>query len=64
MLILEKALAGLLVITVADLLQLPSVKRKLIFSRFSNEDGMKDLLDLQLWCLFKYGKLTEVLGGN
>ena len=37
----EKAFAGLLVMTVAGLLQLPLVRRKLIFSEFSDKDSMK-----------------------
>ena len=41
MMIPEKALTGLLVMTVADLLRPPPVIRKLIFSRFSAKDSMK-----------------------
>ena len=37
----EKSFAGLLVMTVAGLLQLPLVRRKLIFSEFSDKDSMK-----------------------
>ena len=37
----KKAFAGLLVMTVADLLQLPSVRGKLTFSQFSDKDSMK-----------------------
>ena len=44
----EKAFAGLLVMTVADLLQLPLVRGKRIFSQFSEKDSMKHLLGLQL----------------
>ena len=40
----EKAFDGLSVMTVADFLQLPSVRRKLIFSWFPNKDSMKHLL--------------------
>ena len=43
----EKAFTGLSVVTVADLLQLPPVRGKLIFSH-----SMKHLLGLQLWHLF------------
>ena len=64
MTIREKAFAGLSVITVADLLQLPPVRRKLIFSRFCGKDSMKHLLGLQLWHLFKYAELTEVVRQN
>ena len=46
---------------VADLLQLPLVREKLIFSQFSDKDSMKHLLGLQLWHLFKYEELTEVV---
>ena len=48
MMIPEKAFAGLSVMTVADFLQLPPVRRKLIFSQFSDKDSMKNLLGLQL----------------
>ena len=57
----EKAFVGLSVMTVADLLQLPPVRVKLIFSQFSDTDGMKHLLGLQLRHLFKYAELTEVV---
>ena len=50
--------------TVVDLLQLPPVRGKLIFSRFSNEDSMKHSLGLRLRHLFKYAKLTEVVSQN
>ena len=40
----EKAFDGLSVMTVADFLQLPSVRRKLTFSWFPNKDNMKLLL--------------------
>ena len=53
MMISEIAFAGLSVMTVADLLELPPVRRELIFSLFSNKDSMKYLLSLQLWHLFK-----------
>ena len=64
MMILEKAFAGLSVMTVADLLQLSSVRAKLIFARFSGKDGMKHLLGLQLWHTFEYVELTEVVRQN
>ena len=60
----EKAFDGLSVMTVADFLQLPSVRRKLIFSWFPNEDSMKHLLILQLCHSFKYVKLTEFVRLN
>ena len=44
----EKAFAGLSVVTVADLLQLPPVRGKHIFSQFSEKDSMKHLLGFQL----------------
>ena len=47
--------------TVADYLQLPPVKRKFILSQFSDTYSMKHLLDLQLWHLYKYAELSEVL---
>ena len=62
--ILEKAFAGLLIITVTDLLQLPLIRAKLIFSHFCDKDSMKHLLDLQLWHLFKYAESTEVVRQN
>ena len=58
MIIPEIAFAGLSVMTVADLLQLPPVRGKLIFSQFSDKDSMKHLLGPQLWHLFKYSELT------
>ena len=56
MMIAEIAFAGLSVMAVADLLQLLSVKEKLMFP---DTDSMKHLLDLQLWNLFKYAELTK-----
>ena len=64
MMIPEKAFAGLSVMTVADLLQLPPVRGKLIFSQFFNKDNMKHLLVSQLWDLFKYAELTEGVRQN
>ena len=64
MMIPEIALAGFSVMTVADLLQLPLVRGNLIFSQFSHKDSMKHLLGLQLWHLFKYRELTEVVRQN
>ena len=60
----EKAFAGLSVMAVADLLQLPPVRGKPIFSQFSDKDSMKHLLGLKLWHLFKYAELTEVVRQN
>ena len=60
----EKAFAGLFVMTVADLLQRPSVRENLTFSQFSDKDNMEHLLGLQLWHLFKYAELTEVIMQN
>ena len=48
MMIPEKTLAGYSVITVVDLLQLPPVRRKLIYSQFFDKVSMKHLLGLQL----------------
>ena len=64
MMIPEIAQAGLSVMTVADLLQLLLVRGNLIFSQFSHKDSMKRLLGLQLWHLFKYRELTEVVRQN
>ena len=50
--------------TTADLLQLPPVRVKLILSQFYGKDSMKHLLDLQLWYLFKYAELTEIVRQN
>ena len=44
----EKAFAVLSVMAVADLLQLPSVRGRPIFSHFSDKDSMKHLVGLQL----------------
>ena len=50
--------------TTADLFQLPPVRVKLILSQFYGKDSMKHLLDLQLWYLFKYAELTEIVRQN
>ena len=60
----EKVFSCLSVMPVADLIQLPLVRGKLIFSQFSDKDRMKHLLGLQLWHLFKYAELTEVVRQN
>ena len=57
----ENEFAGLSVTTVANFLELPPVKGKLIFSGFSDKDSMKHLLGLQLWHLLKYAELTEIV---
>ena len=62
MMIPEKAFAGLAVMAVAALLQLPLVRGKPMFSQFSDKDSIKHLLGLQLWhLLHKYAELTEVV---
>ena len=61
MMIPEKAFVGLSIMTIADLLQLPSIRGKLIFFQFSGKDSTKNLLSLQLQYLFKYAELTEVV---
>ena len=48
MTIRKEAFAGLSVMIVADLFQLPPVRGKLIFSRFCDKDSMKHSLGLQL----------------
>ena len=50
--------------TVADLLQLHPVRGKIIFFQFYDEDSMTYLFGLQLWHLFKYAELTEVVRQN
>ena len=60
----KKEFSGLSVMTVVDLLQLPSIRGKLIFSQFSDKDSTKHLLGLQLWHLFRYPELTEVVRQN
>ena len=42
-------------------LQLPPVRGKPIFSQFSDKDNMKNSLGLQLWHLFRYAELKEVV---
>ena len=61
MIIPEKTFSALSVMAVADLLQLPPVRGKPIFSQFSDKDKMKHSLSLQLWHLFRYAELTEVV---
>ena len=60
----EKEFAGPSVMTVVDLLQARPVRGKLIFYQFFDKDSMKHLLGLQLWHLFKYAELTEVVKQN
>ena len=57
----KKAFAGLSVMAVADLLQVPPVRGKPIFSPFFDNYSMKYLLGLQLWDLYKYIELTELV---
>ena len=64
MTIAEIAFAGFSVMTIADSLQLPPIRGKLTFSQFSDKESMKYLLGLQLWHLFKYAELTEVVRQN
>ena len=59
MMIPEKEYADLSVMALTDLLQLPPVRGKPIFSQFSDKDSMKHLLGLQLWHLFKYAELSR-----
>ena len=54
MMIPEITFAGLSVMMVADLFQLPPVRGKLMFSQFSDKNSVGHLLGLQLWHLFKY----------
>ena len=42
----------------------PPVGGKLTFSRFFDKDSMKHLLSFQLWQVFKYEDLTEVVRQN
>ena len=60
MITLEKAFAGLSIMTVADLCQVPPVRRKLVFSQFSDKNSLKHLLGLQLWHLFKYAEINWI----
>ena len=64
MIIPEKPFAGFSVMPVADLFELPPLEGKLLFSKFSNKDGMKLVLGLLLWYLFKQAKLTEAVRQN
>ena len=57
----EKEFPGLSVVTLSELLQVTPVRGKLIFSHFSDKDSMKHLLGLQLWHLFNYAELIEVV---
>ena len=60
MMVPGKAFAGLSVMTIPNLLRLPPVRGKLIFSQYSDKDSIKYLLGMQLWHLFYYAELTEV----
>ena len=64
MIIPKKAFAGLSVMTVADLFQLPLVWGKLMFSHFFEKVSMKHLLGLLFWYLFKHVKFTKVVRQN
>ena len=64
MIIPTKELSDLSSMIIADMLQLPPVKGKLLFSQFCYENSIKHLLDLQLWHLFKHVELTEVVREN
>ena len=59
MMIPEIAFAGHSVMTVADLLPLPPVRGKLVFSQFFDKDSIKHLLGLWLWYSFQYAELIE-----
>ena len=61
MMIPEKVFAGLSVMVVADLFQLPPLSGKHIFSQISDKGCMKHLLGFKLRCLFRYAGLTEVV---
>ena len=64
MMIPEIAFVGIPVMTVADFLEVPPVRGKLIFFKFFDKDSMKVgciFLDLQLWHLFRYAEFTEVV---
>ena len=50
--------------TVTDLLQLPPVRGKPIFSPFSDKDRLGHLLGLKLWYLLTYAGLTDVVRQN
>ena len=50
--------------TIPDLLELPQVREKLVFSRFFDKDSLKHLLGLQIWHLFKYAEITKVVRQN
>ena len=50
--------------TKAEMLQLPRVRRKLIFSQLSDKDSMKQLLGLQLRHLLKYAELIDAARSN
>ena len=47
-----------------DFLQLPTVRGKLKFSRFSDKYSMKHLSGLKLWLLFKHEELTKIITEN
>ena len=55
----EIGFAGLSAMSEADLLQLPPVSGKLIFSEISDKGSMKHLLGLKLWNLFSICRWTR-----
>ena len=60
----EKAFDGLSVMTVADLLQLPAFREKILLWQFPEKYSTKHLSGLQIWHLFEYTELTEFVGQN
>ena len=61
MVIPEKKIASLSVMTLACLSKLPPVRGKLIFSQILDKGSIRYLLCLVLWHSFKYAELTGVV---
>ena len=53
--------AGLTVLLVADLLQLPPVMGKPVYATVDSCDSLQRHLALNLWRMFQFAELTEVM---
>ena len=54
-------IAGLSVVVISDYLQPSTVRGRFIFSKFTSGSKKNKLLSLQLWHLFKFAELEEVV---
>ena len=52
--------AGMTIVLVADLIQLPPVMGKLVYATPDGCDSIERHLSLNLWRMFQFAELTEV----